>query len=293
MVDASPQPGSRTGGIFLAVVAVVATAVYLALPWGSHGQSVATDASIAVTCLIGGVMIAQTVARGGWRGVIWLSWGLLLVGGISALLFLAEILRPTGQAPQAAGALFLLVLFPLVELAIAEYRQHFEPGARRELGVDAILTAASLTAILYVMLRPPGAGPQISLTAAIFAILAATQLVAYTVPVLWLPNRTHITQALTFTALGAATAALGMAVVPAHHHGADMVGGPGLHPRARSYSLGSPLPTPSTARSATSPRRDVGRGRCSPASRSWPPVRHSPWWPSSTTTGASPTDSPR
>jgi PAS domain S-box-containing protein len=196
-------------GIFLIVSAVLAAATYLLLPWGSHRQAVATDALVATTCLIAGVTVALIVARGGWRGVIWLAWGLLLVGAMYALLFLAEILRPSGSVPAAAGALFMLVLFPLVELAVAEYREHFDPEERRELGVDALLIASSLTAILYVLIRPAGADMQISLTAAIFAILAATQLSVYTVPVLWLPNRAHVAQALTFTALGVATAALG------------------------------------------------------------------------------------
>jgi PAS domain S-box-containing protein len=205
MVDASPEPRPRATGIFLAVVAALATATYLAVPWGSRTQGVAADALVATTCVIGGMMIAVTVARGGWRGVLWMAWGLLLVGGLSASLFLAEILRPSGTVPRTWGAVFLLVLFPLVELAIAEYRRHFERRERRDLGVDAMLAAASLTAIFYVVLRPAGASGQTSLTAVVFAVLAATQLTVYTVPVLWLPNRTHVVQALTFTALGAAT----------------------------------------------------------------------------------------
>lgn len=196
-------------GVLLALTAVAVVAIYALLPSGSRTRALSSEALVAVTCVVGGLVIARAVQRGAWRGGIWLAWTLLLVGAGNALFFVLDVSEPARYRPRPTDALFLLIMIPLLKLGQAEARVHFEPRERRELTADLLLIAASLSVIAYLGIRPVTAGVQTSISAAVFALLAATQLALFCGIALWVPTRAHLLQAGTFALTAAATAGFG------------------------------------------------------------------------------------
>ena len=209
MTDAPSNRWRLAAAVFLVAVAVAVVAVYLRLPSGSRSLALAVNALIAATCIVSGVVIALAIRRGAWRGSGWLAWTLLLLGSINALLFVLDVSDLAVHPRHSVEFLFLVLLLPLVGLAGAESRAHLGPSERRELGIDSLLITASLTAILYLVIRPVGASPRAALSAGAFALLAAAQLTLFCSIAVWVPTRSHLVQALTFAALAAATAGLG------------------------------------------------------------------------------------
>jgi hypothetical protein len=152
--------------VLLALTAVAVVAIYVLLPSGSRTQALSSEALVAVTCVLGGLVIARAVQRGAWRGGIWLAWTLLLVGAGNALFFVLDVSEPARYRPRPIDALFLLIMIPLLKLGEAEARAHFEPRERRELIVDLLLIAASLSVIAYLGIRPVTAGVELRLRGA-------------------------------------------------------------------------------------------------------------------------------
>ncbi len=205
----SSRPRLFLGGI-LALAAVVSVGTYLAFPSGSREQAFAAEALIAGSCFLSGGVILRAVGRGqGWPGSAYLAWALFLLGAAS-LAFLTMTIRDPGlYVPGPSDLAFALFLIPIVGLARAEYREHFEVRDRREIGVDVFLITASLTALLYVMIRPIEADVQASLAAGIFAALTAVQIAAFGALLLWRRSTTHLLLFAIFAAMAAATASFG------------------------------------------------------------------------------------
>jgi signal transduction histidine kinase len=206
----NPRTGSVREGLWVLAVAVVAVVTYLAFPHGSHEQALVSEGLIAASCLLSGGVILRSIGRGRtWQGESYLALAMFMLG-IASLIFLTFELRQPGSFGAGPGdALFLVFLFPILGLARAEFRDHFDRHDRREIGVDAFLIGASLTALLYVIIRPPEAGAQASIAAAVFAILTATLIAPFGALALWRRSMTHLVRFAAFVALAAATATLG------------------------------------------------------------------------------------
>lgn len=205
----SPGPRSRLTGALMVLAALVTVTVYLLVPSGSRLQALTSEALVVATGLLAGGSIALATARGAWKGSIWLAWGLLLMAAIAAAFFALDILDRGRYGPRAGDLAALVILLPLLGLATAEYRRHVAKTERRELVTDALLLAVSVGVVAYIAIRPPGADAPTSISAAIFACLAAVQVTAFGALVAWAPRRVHVVQWLVFMVLGAATLAFG------------------------------------------------------------------------------------
>src|SRR5207248_7974236 len=82
-------------------------------------------------------------------------------------------------------------------------------GGRGGVGIDVMLIAASVGAMLYLLIRPPGAGPTESGVASVIAILAASQFTSFAALTLWVPTVSHLLQFLAFAGYSIATVLFG------------------------------------------------------------------------------------
>ena len=197
-------------GASLAAAGIAAVVTYALIPGGSSAQALVSQALVAGSCFLSGGLILRAVGRGrAWHGSVALAWAMFLLGAANLLFLVTDIRDPGHYVPGYGDIAFLVFLVPVGLLARAEYRAHFDEQDRREIGVDVFLIAASLTALLYVMIRPVDAGPQASVAAGVFAALTAGQTAAFGALLLWRRSTVHLLQFGTFLALAGATATLG------------------------------------------------------------------------------------
>ena len=209
MSDVTPQRRPRATAVVL-ILAVIGVAVaQWRMPADPRSQALASEAMVACACLLAVIVIGIAVQRGAWRGGVWLAWILLILGAGAALFFVLDVSGPLQHDPSRVDLAFLILLLPLVALGVTEAREHFPKHERRELGADMLLIAASLSAILYVILRPAGADATTSISAAVFSVLGAMELTVAGAVALWVPTKPHILQAVAFAVLAAATVGLG------------------------------------------------------------------------------------
>jgi PAS domain S-box-containing protein len=210
MSDAVRPRARLATGLFLGAVAVAAVVTYLAFPSGSRDQGLAAEAMVAGVCLLSGGIILRAVGRGvAWRGTVHLAYALFMIGAVYILLLAADVNELGTIRPRASDLAFALFLAPLIMFARAEFRDHFDGRDGIEIGTDVFLIVASITALLYVFMRPADATAQASMTAAIFSLLTATQIAAFGALMLWAPSRRHLVLLGIFLVTAAATATLG------------------------------------------------------------------------------------
>lgn len=197
-------------GLLLVGVAVAAVITYLAFPHGSHEQALVAQGLVAASCLLSGGVLLRSIGHGrAWSGDSHLALALFMLGFTSLLFLLFDIRQPGRFGAGPSDALFLVILVPIVGLARAEFATHFDTRDRREIGVDAFLIGASLTALLYVVIRPIDAGAEASAAAAVFAILAAALVAPFGALVLWRRSGMHLVRFALFVASAIATVTLG------------------------------------------------------------------------------------
>src|SRR6202795_680293 len=209
-VSAPSRPDrSDVAVALLGIGAALAIAAYLLLPEGRR-LAIGSEVLAVITCFVAaGVIFASGRGRAAWPSAGYLGWTLVLLG-LGDLLFLAIDLAHHGNyRPRATDFFFLLILVPVAGAARIEYEDHFGDRDRREVEVDVALITASLAAIAYVLIRPFGAGVQISLSAVTFALLAAAPVTAFGALALWVPSRAHLVQFLIFLVFSAATLVFG------------------------------------------------------------------------------------
>jgi len=210
MSDAVRPRARIATGLFLGAAAVAAVVTYLAFPSGSRDQGLASEAMVAGVCLLSGGIILRAVGKGvAWRGTVHLAYALFMIGAVYMLLLAADVNDVETIRPRATDLAFALFLAPLIMFARAEFRDHFDGRDGIEIGTDVFLIVASITALMYVFMRPTDATPQASMTAAIFSLLTATQIAAFGALMLWAPSRRHLVLLGIFLVTAAATATLG------------------------------------------------------------------------------------
>jgi PAS domain S-box-containing protein len=206
---AVPRARLYTGSVLLAA-AVTAVVGYALLPAGTRLQVLASDVMVAASCLLSGGVILRAIGRGqAWPGSAPLAWLVFLVGGANIAFLLFDVQNPGVYEPRPTDTLFLLFLVPLAMAAFEEFREHFSDPDRRDLTIDVVLITASLTALLYLVLRPTDAGQAASLSAAIFALLTASQIAAFGALLLWRRTVSHLLLFGIFAIHAGATAAFG------------------------------------------------------------------------------------
>ena len=196
--------------VLLVGVAIVAVAPTLVTGSGTHQQAMAGAAGSALAAVVAGILI-RTASRDedAWPSAAGLAWAMFLIAAVSFAYLAVGIASDTAEHPRPADALLLLLLIPLTIAMRDELRVHFDAPDRREIAIDVMLIAASVGSILYLLIRPPGAGPSESGTAGVIAILAATEFTSFAALTLWVPTISHLLQFLAFAGYSIATVLFG------------------------------------------------------------------------------------
>jgi PAS domain S-box-containing protein len=157
-----------------------------------------SDALVAVACLIATIVIARRrTDMEEWRSARFLGLGTLALALIALVFAVQDVRKDLNLGPSGLEVLFIVVaLVFLVPIGI-EFTDHFNREDRREIGADVALIAAALGTILYLVMRPsPDSGPGVSMSTAVFALIAAGGISAYGALALWVPSVAHVGQFL-------------------------------------------------------------------------------------------------
>ncbi|HVF08757.1 MAG TPA: PAS domain-containing sensor histidine kinase [Actinomycetota bacterium] len=211
MSDAVVHPRSRLRtGLFLGVTAAAVVVTYLAFPTGSRTQARASEFLVTGACLLSGGLILRAASQArAWRGTVHLAYALFMVAAVNVVLLITDVNERGVYQPRVGDLAFAIFLVPLVQYARAEFHDHFDDRDSLEIGTDVFLITASVTALIYVVVRPFDATPQASITAAIFSVITATQIAAFGALMLWAPSRRHLVLFGIFACTAAATATFG------------------------------------------------------------------------------------
>jgi PAS domain S-box-containing protein len=158
-----------------------------------------SDALILAACLLSAIAVFGSLRRDtAWESARWLGLGLLALAVIAAVLLFHDLTQRGGYRPSLYDALFALAAGLFFVPILIEYRGHFPKTDRREISADVALISAALGTILYLLVRPTGAGLAESLSSAVFALIAATAFSAYGALALWVPSAAHVGQFVVF-----------------------------------------------------------------------------------------------
>jgi signal transduction histidine kinase len=209
MSDAD-APRRSTGLLALfAVLAVSGVVAALAVEPGTRAQAVVAAVTSSAGALVAAVAIRVHGRARGWPGGNGLATALALVGLASAGFAIAGAIGDMVYEPRTADLAFLVILVPLTWAMRQEFRTHFDTTDRREIAIDAWLLAGSVSALVYIVIRPGDAEAAGSLSAATFAVLAASQLIAFAALALWVPTASHLGMFLAFAGYSIATVRFG------------------------------------------------------------------------------------
>src|SRR5829696_2920844 len=169
----------------LAVVAVAGIVASVVVEQGGRAQAITAAITSGVAALASAWAIRVRGRAGGWPGAETLAAGIGLVGLASIGFAVAGALDDMTYRPRTADLAFLVILVPLTWAMRQEFRTHFDTTDRREIAIDAWLSAAT------------------------FAVLAASQLIAFAALALWVPTMSHLGMFLAFAAYSIATVQFG------------------------------------------------------------------------------------
>jgi len=206
MEDVVAPSRARLAGL-LSALALAAVGAYLVVPSGTHAQALVSEALVVATCLVSAFLILRFGA--GWPSARELAAILLVVGAGNLLFLVVDVVEPDAYRPRPLDLLFLLFLIPIAMAFRAEFRDHFTPQDRREVGIDVTLITASLAAIGYVLLRPAGGDAVASSSIAVFVIVAAALFTTFAALALWIPTTAHVLLFLDVAVAAAATLEFG------------------------------------------------------------------------------------
>jgi PAS domain S-box-containing protein len=187
------RPARRQGLVVVGVAAIAAVAAILAMPTTTHERVLASTGLVTVSSLVGWFVIARAVrSRAAVPSAIHFATGLVFVAVGTATMFFAEWQAPGRIGPGPLDTLFLLPLVPFARAAHAAYRAHVDRHDLGEFEADVLLLAASITAALYLALHPSGADGDASLSATVFAVVAASLISFFAFLALWAPRPVHL-----------------------------------------------------------------------------------------------------
>jgi PAS domain S-box-containing protein len=202
-----PVPGVAA---LLAVVAAVGIAATALAGSGSHAQAVIGAAASALAAGVAGLLIRSSArTEDAWPSAEGIGWAMFLIAGISVAFLVAGSTSAGAIHPRPADALLLGLLIPFTMAMRDELRAHFDVRDRREIAIDVMLIAASVAAILYLLIRPTDADATASASAGVIAILASSQFTNFAALTLWVPTTSHLLQFLAFAAYSIATVIFG------------------------------------------------------------------------------------
>ncbi len=210
MSEVRTRAQPRSLSVIPVSIAIAAVAAYLVLPQGRRASELMGEELVVATSVFAAWIIMSTRrGDGAWNTTRWLAAANVVLAASAAILLVVDLASRRAPHSGVGDSLFLAFLVPVVGAVRCEFRVHLPADDRREVAVDAALICASLAAIAYVMIRPDGASITTSISAAVFAIVAAVSLTSFGVLSLWVPRPAHLSQWIVFAAVAAATAALG------------------------------------------------------------------------------------
>jgi PAS domain S-box-containing protein len=186
--------------ILLAAVGIVGLIGSRSLGPGTQAYAVAASVASAVSFVVAGVVIGSRGHQASpWPGARHVRTAFLMIGAAAMVIAVSGAFAEQTYEPHVADLLFLALLLPLLLACNDEFIAHFDERDRREVGSDVLLTAVSLAALFYLLVRPANADAEASVSAATFALLAAGVLTSFGALALWSPSAGHL---LTFAGLG-------------------------------------------------------------------------------------------
>jgi signal transduction histidine kinase len=171
----------------------------------------AIDASTRTTLVISGTLLVLAYAAGAAGALLGgRSWPARRPIGIALALtslslagyLIVATARPMGGAdPSYLDVVFLAVLVPFGFALRAEFVAHFDPRGRREIAADVALVALAIAALLYIAIRPVGADGPASVSAVVFALIAAAVFAGFAALATWVPTVGHLLLFLAYVPL--------------------------------------------------------------------------------------------
>ncbi|HSL10693.1 MAG TPA: ATP-binding protein [Actinomycetota bacterium] len=207
------EPDARrlTAGplMLLAALAAAGIVASLVVEPGTRTQAVTAAVTSGVAALAGAWILRAHGRPGGWPGAEALATGVALVGLAAIAFAVAGLVDEMTYRPRVVDAAFLILLVPFTVAMRQEFRTHLDASDRREIAIDVWLLAGSVAALFYLVIRPDDATTAASLSAATFAILAASQLIAFAALALWVPTASHLGMFVGFALYAIATVRFG------------------------------------------------------------------------------------
>jgi PAS domain S-box-containing protein len=193
MTTRSERSNTRLILSALAISAGGVTAVELFARKATASIEGLSDGLVFGACLLSAIAIFSVLGRRGtWQSAPWLGLAVLALALVNGLFLIHDL---TG-APEYRPTAYDLVFLPAAVLFLApirfEYRDHFPREERREIYADVALISVALAAILYLSIRPNGAGAAEAISSGVFAVACASAFSAYGALTLWAPLPTHI-----------------------------------------------------------------------------------------------------
>jgi PAS domain S-box-containing protein len=187
---------------------VVALGVFAAV---GIGIELAVDPGTRGSLMLSGVFLVAAYAAGSlgaylggtsWpaRRPIAVALGLTAVT-LAAYLVIALSRNMGPSEPSYLDVVFLAVLVPFGFAVRAEFAAHFDARGRREVVADVVLVTLAIAAIVYIAIRPPGADAQTSVSALVFALIAAAVVAGFAALALWVPTTGHLLLLLAYAPL--------------------------------------------------------------------------------------------
>lgn len=200
-------PQTRVWLRVLILVAIVGPAVLLAT-YG-NASAAATGITLASVYAISALVLAR--AGRDWPARRSLVAAEALAGAAIAASALSDLDGEAFYGASPWDVIFLGLLVPFALALRAEFRMHFEAHDRREIALDTVLMAAALGVLCYLVILPTDASGRSAVSAAVFALTAASLITGTASLAIWVPTRGHIGLALACLPLGLATLGLGRA----------------------------------------------------------------------------------
>jgi PAS domain S-box-containing protein len=210
MSDVATNRRSPVPAIVLAAVGIAGVGVSFAVASAPTPTQATVSALTSAGAALGAAVVLRLEARRRrWPGAGGFAGAMTLVGIASVVFAIVGAAGEPVYGPSPSDALFLSILVPLALAAQQEFRAHFNDRDRRDVAIDVWLISASIAAILYVAIRPADADGVTSVSAATFAVLAATLLTTFAALTLWVPTMAHLLQFLAFSGYAIATLQFG------------------------------------------------------------------------------------
>ena len=184
----------------LGVFAIIGLAVELSIDASTRGTLLLSGALLVMSYGVGAITVA--VAGRDWpeRRAIAVALGLTALTLIGYLA--VALTRTMGTSrPSYLDLVFLAGLVPLAFAVRAEFRAHFDARERWDVTADVALMTLAIAALVYVMVRPMGAAFEVSVSALVFATIAATIFACFAALAMWVPTAGHLLLFLAYAPL--------------------------------------------------------------------------------------------